>query len=77
MEYPGAKLTMRPKQGSALSFFPAFVDGTPDDRTLHKSEVAGGKKVIAQMWIHEGSYTPVIPEGNTHEAAVELVKATE
>ena len=49
MEYPGAKLTMRPKQGSALSFFPAFVDGTPDDRTLHKSEVAGGKKVIAQI----------------------------
>ena len=35
-------------------------------------------RVIARrLWIHEGSYTPVIPEGNTHEAAVELVKATE
>jgi prolyl 4-hydroxylase len=45
---------MRPKQGSALSFFPAFVDGTPDDRTLHKSEVAGGKKVIAQCGFMRG-----------------------
>ena len=73
----GAELTMQPKQGSALLFFPAFADGTPDDRTLHKGEVAVEKKVIAQMWIHEGGYTPVIPEGNTHEAGVELVKATE
>ena len=26
------RLTMRPKKGSALVFFPAKLDGTPDDR---------------------------------------------
>jgi hypothetical protein len=73
----GAELTMRPKQGSALLFFPAFADGTPDDRTLHKGEVAVEKKMIAQMWIHEKEYIPVIPKGNTHESATELVNAKE
>lgn len=32
-------LVMQPRQGSALLFFPAFRDGRPDDRTLHKSQV--------------------------------------
>jgi len=73
----GAELTMRPKQGSALLFFPAFADGTPDDRTLHKGEVAVEEKMIAQMWIHERDYKPVIPEGNSHEPAVELINAME
>lgn len=70
-------LTMRPKTGSALLFFPAFLDGTPDDRTLHKGEVAVEKKMIAQMWIHERDYKPVIPEGNSHEAALEAIERKE
>ena len=32
------RLTIHPKQGRACFFFPAFVDGRPDDRTLHKGE---------------------------------------
>ena len=35
-----SQLTMKPKVGSALLFFPTFEDGRPDDRTLHKGEVA-------------------------------------
>jgi len=35
-------LVMQPQMGSALLFFPSFADGSPDDRTLHKSEVLLG-----------------------------------
>ncbi len=68
------ELTMRPRKGSALLFFPAKLDGTPDDRTLHKGEVVVEEKMIAQMWIHERKYNPVVPQGNSHDAAQELVK---
>lgn len=71
------ELTMRPKKGSALLFFPAMADGTPDDRTLHKGEVAMEEKMIAQMWIHERSYKPVVPDGNSHGAALDLIKEKE
>jgi prolyl 4-hydroxylase len=70
--YDGKCLTMQPKKGSALLFFPAFADGRPDDRTLHKGEVMQGdeaEKWIIQMWIHERSYQAVLPPGNTHDAA--------
>ena len=73
----GTELTMKPKQGSALLFFPALADGAPDDRTLHKGEVAVEKKMIAQMWIHEREYSSMIPKGNSHESAAKSVKAKE
>jgi prolyl 4-hydroxylase len=73
----GSMLTMRPKRGSALLFFPAYIDGVPDDRTLHKGEMAVEQKMIAQMWIHEREYTPIIPEGNNHEDALDAIKAKE
>jgi prolyl 4-hydroxylase len=69
----GNPLTVKPIQGSALLFFPAFGDGQPDDRTLHKGEVAHDEKWITQMWIHERPYSPVVPPGNTHEAALSAV----
>lgn len=64
-------LTMQPKCGSALLFFPAFRDGRPDDRTLHRSEVmdCDDEKWIVQMWVHEKPYQAVIPVGNSNEAA--------
>ena len=71
------ELKMQPKKGSALLFFPSTSDGTPDDRTLHKGEVAVEEKTIAQMWIHERKYKSVVPEGNSHDAAVEVVKEKE
>ena len=73
----GGELTMRPKLGSALLFFPAFADGTPDDRTLHKGEIAVDEKMITQMWLHERKYDPVIPEGNTHDGLEDLIGAKE
>mmetsp|Transcript_20657 Transcript_20657/g.29154 ORF Transcript_20657/g.29154 Transcript_20657/m.29154 type:complete len:140 (+) Transcript_20657:1-420(+) len=70
------QLTMKPKVGSALLFFPAFEDGRPDDRTLHKGEVAMDEKWIAQMWIHERDYNPAVPESNSHTAAEKSVEET-
>ena len=66
----GSRLTVTPRMGSALLFFPAFADGTPDDRTLHKGEVATDTKWICQMWIHQHAYTPATPPGNSHSAAL-------
>jgi prolyl 4-hydroxylase len=66
----GETLLMKPQQGSALVFFPAYNDGRADDRTLHKGEVAFDEKWITQMWIHQHAYRPAVPEGNTHEAAM-------
>jgi len=70
----GRPLTVKPVQGCALLFFPAFANGQPDDRTLHKGEVAQDTKWITQMWIHERAYKPVVPEGNTHEAATSAIE---
>lgn len=61
------QLKMTPKRGSALLFFPALNDGTPDDRTLHKGEKAVDEKMIAQMWIHERSYQAVVPSSDNHQ----------
>lgn len=69
----GEPLTVKPVQGSALLFFPAFANGQPDDRTLHKGEVASDTKWITQMWIHERHYKPVVPAGNSHKAAQEAI----
>jgi len=68
------QLTVRPKTGTALLFFPSYKDGTPDIRTLHKGEVALDKKMIAQLWIHEGSYRAGVPAGNSQGDAVEGVR---
>lgn len=64
-------LVMQPQQGSALIFFPAFVDGQPDDRTLHKSEIMDWDeaKWIVQMWIHQREYSAVLPPGNSKRTA--------
>lgn len=65
----GNMLTMKPVQGSALLFFPATASGRPDDRTLHKGEVAQDEKRIIQMWTHERAYKPLLPPDNHQEDA--------
>lgn len=70
----GTRLKVTPRMGSALLFFPAFADGRPDDRTLHKGEVALDTKWICQMWIHQNNYTPVTPPGNSHGAAMGAIE---
>lgn len=68
------QLTVRPKQGTALVFFPAFKDGNPDPRTLHKGEVALDTKMIAQLWIHEREYQASVPENNLQIDAADGVR---
>mmetsp|Transcript_30028 Transcript_30028/g.54427 ORF Transcript_30028/g.54427 Transcript_30028/m.54427 type:complete len:162 (+) Transcript_30028:3-488(+) len=67
-------LTVRPKTGTALLFFPSYKDGTPDIRTLHKGEVALDTKMIAQLWIHEREYRAGVPKGNLQADAMEGVR---
>ncbi|KAL3931903.1 MAG: hypothetical protein SGBAC_011093, partial [Bacillariaceae sp.] len=78
IEYDSQPLVMQPKLGSALLFFPADSDGTPDERTLHRSEVLTGddEKWIIQMWIHEREYKASLPSGNSHHLASEAVRET-
>ena len=78
LEGSSSELVMQPRQGSALLFFPAFSDGRPDDRTLHKSQVMewDDAKWIVQMWIHQSKYKAVLPVGNSNESAREIMKET-
>ncbi|KAL3925730.1 MAG: hypothetical protein SGILL_000209 [Bacillariaceae sp.] len=73
-----SNLVMHPQRGSCLLFFPAFADGTPDDRTLHKSHVleSDDPKWIVQMWIHQNEYSAVLPRGNSKEAALQVMEET-
>ncbi|KAL3925854.1 MAG: hypothetical protein SGARI_005771 [Bacillariaceae sp.] len=72
------ELVMQPKRGACLLFFPAFADGTPDDRTLHKSHVleSDDPKWIVQMWIHQNAYSAVLPTGNSHAAGLPIMEET-
>jgi len=71
----GQPLIVKPSQGSALVFFPARRDGTPDDRTLHKGEIALDEKRIIQMWIHQRKYQAALPPVNRQEDAWDAIRA--
>lgn len=75
LTYREEPLVMQPKEGSALLFFPAFADGKPDDRTLHRSEAmsGSGEKWIIQMWTHEGKYSAALPIGNSNDSACQIM----
>ena len=63
-------MSVQPQQGSALLFFPAKADGTPDERTLHKGEMvlsSAFEKHIVQMWIHERAYKAALPSPRNHQ----------
>jgi len=68
------RLTVEPKRGRALLFFPSFADGTPDWRTLHAGEPGPHEKWIGQLWLHHEPYPPNVPDGTSHEAAEPLVR---
>ena len=52
--FPKIGLRVRPKAGRCLIFFPCFVDGTPDLRTLHAGmPVANGEKYVLQVWARQ------------------------
>ena len=47
-------LEVQPEQGKVLIFFPAFADGTPDQRTLHTAVDARDVKWVSQQWVARG-----------------------
>ena len=46
-------LSVAPRAGTALVFFPGFLCGTPDALTVHSAEPAGGEKWVAQLWVRQ------------------------
>ena len=68
------KLQVKPVKGKALVFFPAYHSGAPDDRTEHCGQVAFDTKYIAQLWIHQRAYSPVVVQGNSQQEAIELMQ---
>ena len=60
------KLSIRPKRGDALLFFPADVNGNFDERTEHEGCPAVDEKFIARIWRHQGRVPP--PFGLTEDA---------
>ena len=73
----GKPVIMQPRKGSALLFFPALRDGSPDDRTLHRSEAmtCDIEKWIVQMWVHKETYNAVLPHGNSNVGAKSIVES--
>lgn len=53
-----AKLTVRPKLGDALLFFPADALGRFDERTEHEGCPAVDEKWIARIWRHSSRVPP-------------------
>ncbi|KAJ8614073.1 hypothetical protein CTAYLR_005856 [Chrysophaeum taylorii] len=49
-------LRVAPRQGVALVFFPASVDGVLDELYLHAAEPAVDPKWVSQIWIRQRSY---------------------
>ena len=52
------KLTIKPKKGDALLFFPADANGVFDERTEHEGCAAVDEKWIARIWRHEQRVPP-------------------
>ena len=59
-------LTVQPKKGSALLFFPADAKGQFDERTEHEGCPAIDEKWIARIWRHENRVPP--PFGLSEDA---------
>ena len=52
------KLTIRPRKGDALLFFPADARGVFDERTEHEGCAAVDEKWIARIWRHSDRVPP-------------------
>ena len=49
-------LRVQPKEGSAVIFFPAKMDGTIMDSLLHTAEDASDTKWVSQVWLRNKPY---------------------
>lgn len=54
--FPALNIEVKPRQGTALIFFPATVDGLLDKMTLHAALPAVDTKYVSQVWIRQGEY---------------------
>jgi hypothetical protein len=54
--FPVLNLQVQPRQGMALVFFPAAIDGTLDKSALHAALPAVDTKFVSQVWIRQTSY---------------------
>jgi hypothetical protein len=50
-------LRVQPKEGSAVIFFPAKMDGTIDHKVLHTAENASDLKWVSQVWLRNKKYS--------------------
>lgn len=57
--FPALGLQVQPRQGTALVFFPATVDGLLDKMALHAALPAIDTKFVSQVWIRQGEYKGV------------------
>ena len=46
-------IDVAPRKGSALLFFPGFVEGGLDTRALHEARPAEDQKYVCQIWVRE------------------------
>jgi len=54
--FPVLNLSVQPKEGMALVFFPATTDGILDKRALHAALPAIDTKYVSQIWIRQSNY---------------------
>mmetsp|Transcript_23489 Transcript_23489/g.26747 ORF Transcript_23489/g.26747 Transcript_23489/m.26747 type:complete len:390 (-) Transcript_23489:258-1427(-) len=54
--FPALNLQVQPRQGMAIIFFPATVDGLLDKLALHAAMPAVDTKFVSQVWIRQGVY---------------------
>ena len=54
--FPAVNLKVQPRQGMAVVFFPATVDGLLDRMALHAALPAVETKYVSQVWIRQGVY---------------------
>jgi prolyl 4-hydroxylase len=54
--FPNLNVSVQPKKGMALVFFPSTVDGLLDKNALHAAKPAIDTKYVSQVWIRQGRY---------------------
>lgn len=57
--FPAIDMAFQPKQGMALVFFPATLDGTIDVKALHAALPAIDTKWVCQVWVRQSVYNGV------------------
>jgi prolyl 4-hydroxylase len=54
--FPVLNVEVQPRQGMAIVFFPATVDGLLDKMALHAAKPAIDTKYVSQVWVRQGEY---------------------